>query len=194
MLDLLKIAITGGIASGKSSVCKLFEEQGAFVVSCDAIVHELLSPGTEISEKVSTLLGIQEEVDFRKKIAEQVFKDSRMLVELEKILHPATLYKIKTLFKEALTKENYTYFVVEIPLLFEIRNEDFYDIVITVIADEPLAKERFKKAGFSYEDYERRMKRQMPQEEKAVRSDYVIKNNGSLKDLKKQVNQVLQEL
>lgn len=115
-------------------------------------------------------------------------------MELEKILHPATLNKIKTLFKEALTKEKYTYFVVEIPLLFEIRNEDFYDIIIPVIADDPLAKKRFKEAGFSCEEYERRMKRQMPQEEKAIRSDYVIKNNGSLKDLEKQVNQVLKEL
>lgn len=67
MLNLLKIAITGGIASGKSSLCRLLEEQEAFIVSCDAIVQELLPPGTEISEKVSTLLGIQEGVLVSKK-------------------------------------------------------------------------------------------------------------------------------
>lgn len=193
----MKIAITGGIACGKSSVCQFFKELGAFVVSSDAIVHELLAPGTALCKKVSILLDIQEGREFRKRIAEKVFKDPNLLDQLEKILHPETLKKIEKLYEETSKKEIYSSFVVEMPLLFEIKNEAYYDIIIAVIADEHIAKKRFKEAGFPEDEYERRMKRQVSPAKKAAHSDFVIENNGSLDDLKRKAettNQLLQEL
>lgn len=200
MLNLLKIAITGGIASGKSTVCQFFKELGAFVVNADAIVHELLTPDTDLGKQAIQLLGIQVPFDrglFRKIIAEKVFKDPNRLAKLEKILHPEVLKKIKELYIQAQEKGTYTNFIVEIPLLFEIQNEEFYDLVITVLSREEIARKRFEQSGFEPQEYEQRMKRQMNPSKKALLSDYVIENNGSLEELKNKViliNQTLERV
>lgn len=180
---LLKIAITGGVASGKSSVCQFFKNLKAYVVSADAIVHELLTPNTDLGKQVSQLLGIQIGTEFRKNIAEIVFKDPETLQKLESLLHPVVLKRIEELY-ESISKKDYPLFIVEIPLLFEIKNEEFYDVVITVLAEEEIARKRFGK------DFDARMERQIRPEHKAALSDYVIHNNGSLEDLEKQVIQI----
>lgn len=191
MLNLKKIAITGGLASGKSSVCRCFEDLGAFVVSSDAIVHELLKdPKSALRKQIAHIIGVDAQVDedsFRKAIAEKVFKDERLLASLEKILHPAVLQRIETLYAVISDEKKYAYFVVEVPLLFEIGWEPFYDVVVTVIADEKDAQNRFERAGFSRQDYARRMQRQMDPVIKGKKSDYILQNTGTLEDLKKQV-------
>lgn len=192
MLNLRKIAITGGIASGKSTVCQIFKKLGAYVVSADAIVHELLRPNTDLGKIICQHLGIEcpkSDNEFRKIIAEIVFKDSENLKILETIIHPVVLKEIVKLYNSALGKGGYTNFVVEIPLLFEIQNEQFYDVVITVLADENLAKKRY-----SGSHYDVRMKRQMKPETKAKLSHFVIQNHGSIDDLEKQVIQINQTL
>ncbi len=194
----MKIAITGGIASGKSSVCRFFRELKAFVVSTDEIVHSLLKPNTDLGKDVIHLLNInspEDERSFRKTIAAKVFKDPDLLNRLEQIIHPAVFKKIENLYDEASKKEIYTCFVVEIPLVFEIGKTDFFDTIITVLCSEEAARKRFEESGFAKNEYENRMKRQMAPREKAQQSDYVIYNNGSLEELKKQViliNQTLQ--
>jgi dephospho-CoA kinase len=190
MLKLKRIAITGGIASGKTSVCRVFQELGAFIVNADEIVHELLSPNTNLSQQVINLLGNEILVDgnlSRRVIADKVFKDPEALHALEKMLHPAVLCKIEELYQAACHHGGYTAFVVESPLLFEIGQDKFYDMVIAVLADEAISRERFCKAGFNSEEYGRRMKRQLLPQEKARRAEYVINNNGSLDSLRKQV-------
>lgn len=197
MLNLVKIAVTGGVASGKSTVCRFFKELGSYVIEADAIVHDLLTPGSDLAKKVSRLLKLEMEKDgekFRKAIAEKVFKDPDLLASLQEILHPAVLKKIEELFAEVSKKGIYSQFVVEIPLLFEIRNEEFYDVTIAVLADENNARRRFVESGFSKDEYDRRMQFQMDPKQKAKLADYTILNNGSLEDLKKQVVTINQTL
>ncbi len=190
MLRLKKIAITGGVASGKTSVCHFFQKLGAFTVNADAIVHELLVPDTDLGQQVIRQFGPEVyqngKID-RKVLAEKAFEDPQQLERLEKILHPAVLRKIEELYAAACRSGTYASFVVEIPLLFEIQGEPFYDCTIAVLADEAVARRRFEQAGFKLIDYDRRMKRQLSPDQKAARAHYTIQNNGSLEDLKKQV-------
>lgn len=195
MLKFKKIAITGGVASGKSSVCQFFRELGAYAVSADALAHELLSLETSLGRQVLSHFGpqiLQDGKIDRRILAERVFDSPKELEKLEKLLHPAVLAQIDALYELAKEKGIYTFFVVEIPLLYEIHAEDAYDVTIAVLSDEKLAKERFQKPG----DYEKRMKRQLPVREKAKRADYILHNNGSLDDLRREVetlNSILKE-
>ena len=189
MLKLKKIAITGGVASGKTSVCRFFKELGAFVVNADAIVHELLDPDTDLGQQIIKQFGSEILADgklSRKMIAEKAFKDARQLEQLEKLLHPAVLRKIEELYEQACLSGKYSSFVVEIPLLFEIEGESFYDCIIAVLADEAIARRRFEQEGFTLEEYDRRMRRQLQPQKKAKLAHYQIQNNGTLEDLKKQ--------
>ncbi len=171
---LKKIAVTGGVASGKTTVCHMLEELGATVVYADAIVHELLQPFTEIGKKVSQEFGTTN----RKILSEKVFKDPKALQKLESILHPAVMQRIDEEYKRA----KGTHFVAEIPLLYEIGAQDHYDVVIAVLSDLKVAKKRY-----GSEDYELRMQRQLKPEIKAAKAHFVIHNNSSLEDLRKEV-------
>jgi dephospho-CoA kinase len=197
MLALKKIAITGGIASGKSTVCRLFKELGALVVSSDEVVHELLQTDPHLKQEVLRLFGsevLQEGSLSRKKIAEHVFKDPDLLKALEAMLHPAVLKQIENLYEAARKSGKHRLFVVEVPLLYEIRGESFYDKVVVVVTDEQKASHRFQQAGFQKEEYDRRMKRQLSPQEKTARADYILHNNGSIDDLKRQVTALNQTL
>ena len=189
MLKLKKIAITGGVASGKTSVCRFFQELGACVVNADAIVHELLKPDTDLGQQIIRQFGpeiINHGQISRKIIADQAFKDPKQLQKLEELIHPAVLRKIEELYTAASSKD-FSSFVVEIPLLFEIGAEDFYDVVVAVLTDEAYAKKRFEQAGFQETEYDLRMKRQLEPKEKAAKAHYTIYNNGSIEELRHEV-------
>ncbi len=197
MLRLRKIAITGGVASGKSTVCRIFEDLGAYVVNADTLVHKLLTPSTALGQQVIQILGsdiVRDGKISRRIIAEKVFKDPKQLKELEKLLHPAVLKEIEERFVAISEKGTYTAFVVEIPLLFEIGSESFYDVIVAVLADEAISRNRFEQAGFQKEEYDRRMRRQMNPEQKALKAHYTIVNNGSLDALRKQVISLYQTI
>lgn len=194
MLVLRKIAVTGGLASGKSSVCHLFSQLGALCVSADEIVHNLLSPHTSVGKKVISLFGKDVvnngEID-RKAIAKIVFKDSHSLHSLEQVVHPVVSTEISKKVEQA-EKEGYSLLVVEIPLLFESTSFRTlaFDATIAVVADEETCIKRYQEAGHTAEEYKLRMKNQLSPQEKAKRADYVIYNNGSEADLKAEVIKV----
>lgn len=190
MLTLKKVAITGGLASGKTSACRFFEELGAYVVTADAIVREQLQPNTDLGKQVILQFGPEIIVNgqiSRRMIAEKAFKDPKRLKKLEELIHPVVLRKIEELYVDAKAKGHHSSFVVEVPLLYEIGAETFYDVVITVLADETLAKKRFEAEGFQKTEYDLRMKRQLKPEHKAAKSHYTIYNNGSLEELRSEV-------
>src|ERR1700733_7337913 len=122
MLKLRKIAVTGGLSCGKSSVCRIFKELGATVVSADEIVHQLLSPQVSFGQQVIMLMGpdivVKGQID-RSRIAKKVFNNRTLLNSLEKILHPAVNNEIENLYQTALAKHKDKIFVAEIPLLYE---------------------------------------------------------------------------
>lgn len=193
MLELKKIAITGGLASGKSTVCQFFQELGAYIVSSDAIVHELLEHPKDLGQKILLTLGsdiLQNGKIDRKILADKVFGNRDQLRKLEKILHPAVLQEIEHRYEQVRREKKYTSFVVEMPLLYEIQVEGFYDVVVTVVASDAVAKSRFVAKGHTEQEYEKRMSRQLDPSIKAKKASYTLINNGSLDDLRREVEKI----
>lgn len=190
---LKKIAITGGVAVGKSTACELFKKHGAHLVNSDAIVHRLLESNPNAIEKVRNLLGdgvfTQGKID-RMKVANVVFKDPQKLRDLEKVLHPEVIKEIDGEAKKCQSP----LFVAEVPLLFEAGHEDHFDCIIAIKSTSDEAIARYKKAGHDIEDYDRRMARQIGEEEKSKRADYTIANDGSIKQLEDKVLALMQEI
>jgi len=174
--------VTGGVASGKSTVCHLFEKLGAYVVSADAIVHQLLVPTHSLGKDVIALLGSDIVVDeklSRERISQKVFCAHHLLRELEKRIHPEVQKVIEAEYTTA-SQTNFPLFVAEVPLLYEAGFESFYDVIIVVICDDKKQKERFR---YGEAEYLRRNQRLMSIEEKIKKADLVIENNGSLEAL-----------
>lgn len=187
MLELKKIAVTGGLATGKSTVCKILKDLGAYVVSADEIVHQLLSSGTTISQQIASLLGLTSQELDRKKIAALVFSKPDLLADMEEILHPAVFSEIERQYEKVNKEKKFSLFVAEIPLLYEVGAEDRFDAVVTVVADKEKCKHRYAQMHPSSKDFDQRMKRQLTNEQKAKRAQFVVENNGSLAALNTKV-------
>jgi dephospho-CoA kinase len=190
MLKLKKIAITGGLAAGKTTVCQLFKELGAFVISADEIVHQLLSPSTNVGQRVIWLLGRDildgSKID-RKKVSEKVFPYPDKLRALEQIIHPAVFDEIERKYQQIENEGKHRLFIAEIPLFYESEHEKPFDAVISVISDLALCKERFLQGKHTDLEFNQRMTRQIDQKQKAERAHYVLYNNGTLEELRAQV-------
>lgn len=192
-----KVAVTGSLASGKTTVCRYFEESGAYVVSADEVVHQLLTPYTEIGHYLIEVMGdeiVEGKRLSREVLAKKVFKNPSLLEKIENRIHPEVQKVVESKYLEALTKKS-PLFVVEMPLLFESSQESFYDLIIVVGADRKRRVARFTKSmGYDESEFERREKRQLPFQEKAARADYLIENNGDLETLHEQVATILKEI
>lgn len=188
MLKLRKVAITGGLSCGKSSVCRILKELGAYVVSADKIVHQLLSSDANLGQEIVRLLGpsvlVNQKLD-RSLIASIVFRDLELLKALEALVHPAVYKELNKKYQRQINHSPPpSLFVAEIPLLFESGGQRNYDTTIAVVADLEICCRRFIEAtGLDQKEFEQRMARQLPSSEKARRADYVIMNNGTLSDL-----------
>ncbi len=185
--SIKKIAVTGGIASGKTTVCRLFEELGAYYVSADEIVHQLLVPTTDLGQKVIALLGddiVVGESLSRERIAQKVFDDPQLLRTFEKWIHPEVQRVIDSKYK-TISPQKYPLFVAEVPLLFEAHLEGHYDLVIVVKGEEKVCRERFDQQFKG--EYTRRTQRLMPIEEKIQKAAVVIDNNGTLENLRQNI-------
>lgn len=198
MLTLKRVAITGGIASGKSTVTEEFQKLGAYVVSADQIVHQLLSSNSELIKQVIALLGnevLSEGRLDRKKVAKKVFSNRALLRQLEALIHPLVASEIERRWREVEKSQKYSLFVAEVPLLFEAGQDGWYDVTCAVIANESDCKRRFcQQTGFDEEEYERRASRQLTQDEKAKKAKFVIENIGSLDELKSRSTTLYKQL
>jgi len=178
----LAVAITGGIAAGKTEALAAFARRGAATVSSDEIVHRLLAEDEEVREAIRERWG-DAAVGNRKRIAEIVFKDPAELEWLERLLHPRTR-AVVTAWLEAV---NDPIAVVEVPLLYEGGGEMRFDKVVVITAPPEV---RHTRRG----DLDDRETRLIPDEEKLRRADYAFVNNGTLEDLDAFVGEVVEAL
>lgn len=187
-----KVAVTGGISTGKSSVCHILKELGAYVVSADEIVHRLLVPETELGKKVVALLGqdiVVNKAIKRETIANKVFRNDNLLLALEKLLHPEVQKEIEAEYKRVLSSKH-RLFVAEVPLLFEAHYEGYYDVILLVCCEEALAKKRMNDSR----EYERRSKRFASLKDKMEKSTFIIENNGTFAELKTHLTKIYSHL
>ena len=182
---MLKIGLTGGIGSGKTTVARLFEELGIPVYYADDRAKALQN-SSPLIEEISALFGSEiysNGLLDRKKLAAIVFQNRDLLNQLNALVHPAVARD----FKSWLSAQQAPYIVKEAAIIFEIGSEDTYDHVVLVIADEATRLARvMQRDGANREEVLNRMRNQMDDNEKAERANFVIKNTD-MKSLETQV-------
>jgi len=178
----LAVALTGGIAAGKSEALAAFARHGAATLSADAVVHELLADDDEVREAIRARWG-EAAVGDRGRIGQVVFDDPAELDWLERLLHPRVV-EAQRRWREGVTAP---LAVVEIPLLYETGGETRFDAVVVVTAPAQIREQR--RPGLA-----RRETRLLPEEEKVRRADFSYVNDGSLEDLDRFVASVVERL
>jgi len=186
------VGLTGGMAAGKSEALKALERLGAATLSSDDVVRELLTTGEirdELVERFGDEVAPDGQVD-RGKVASVVFADPEQREWLEGLLWPRVGQRIVE-WRDELEERDPPprAAVVEVPLLFESGMEAAFDKTIAVVADEAVREERAGARG--HEGVASRTARQLPQEEKAQRADFAIRNDGSLDELGEKLSDVL---
>ena len=187
----LKIGLTGGIGSGKSTVSGLFAALGVPVIDADVIARSLLEPGTEATRQVIRVFGNdiavnEQEID-RAKLRERVFEDASARKKLESILHPIVHQKIRQQ-TEAITSP---YCIVVIPLLFEAGHQDLVDRILVVNTSQKKQVERAaSRDRASAQEIEKILHTQIDPEERLARADDVIDNNDGIEQLESRVQEL----
>jgi dephospho-CoA kinase len=196
------VGVTGGIGSGKSTVCSILEALGCELFEADRIAKELQLHDTEIISGIKLLFGKDVYCSDaqggllldRKRIANAVFSDPAMLNKLNRLIHP----KVQEAFRqavEAAVEKGCRVMVKEAAILFESGKDKDLDRIIVVAAGNEVRIRRAVSKGIgSREEVIRRMQAQWPQEKLIERADYVIFNDGSAEELRSQVEQVYRSI
>jgi dephospho-CoA kinase len=185
------IGLTGGIGAGKSEALRALERLGAATLSTDAVTHELLA-SEEVRDLLVDQLGSEVapggRID-RGAVASSVFGDDEKRKWLESIIWPRVGERVAQ-FRES--TDDRPAAVVEVPLLFESGMEAVFDKTIAVVADEDVRAERAAARG--HQLVEARAARQLTQDEKAQKADFVVRNDGTLDELEIKLSEVLAKL
>jgi dephospho-CoA kinase len=174
---MLKIGLTGGIGSGKTTVAQIFEVLGIPVYYADQAAKDLMNTSPKLRQEITDLLGAAAYKDGfldRAYVAGLVFKDPEKLSRLNKIVHPATIQDAN----EWMKRQKTPYAIKEAALIFEGGLEQYFDFIIGVTAPESLRVERtITRDNLSSEEVLQRMRQQMDDREKMSRCDFVVTND-----------------
>jgi len=185
------IAITGGIGTGKSTVAKMFAELGAKIIDADRIARRVMAPGSRVRSRIKKKFGTTD----RKRLSEIVFSDKKALKALCAITHPAIIAEIKNEARKIRYRDKKAIIALDAPLLFEAKQGHLADKTIVVVAKrENQIKRAVKNLKISRQEAQRRIRSQMPLAKKKKLADFVIDNNGSLREAKRQVKKIWMEV
>lgn len=200
---MITIGITGGIASGKSSIVDYLEKKNYPIFDSDACVHKILEEDMDIINQVNSAFD-NKIVDTkkgklsvnRKKLGKIVFDDKEKLKRLEDIIHPAVkieIQKFKKEFESDIYEDNQPIFL-DVPLLFETGFDEECDITINISLPQQIQKQRFIERGGKEENFYKIIENQMDNEERDTRADYVIDNSKELDYTYSQLDEILEKI
>ena len=193
---MIVLGLTGSIGMGKSTVAKMFAEEGAPAFDSDASVHQLYAKGgaavTAVAAEFPT--AIRDGAVDRALLSPLVLDNPAALKRLEQIVHPF-VRQAQVDFAEAARAAGAEVVVFDIPLLLEGKNADLFDMIVVVSAPAEVQRARvLARPGMTEEKFQQILARQMPDAEKCARADFVIDTSGSLDDTRAQVRAVLDAL
>ena len=192
---MLKVAITGNIASGKSLVEEFLEEKSYKVLDSDTVAHGLLNNENVKKQIISVFMDydiFENDEISRFKLGQIVFAKDDLRKKLESILHPLVKEEIKRFFRSC---ESEKIAFVSVPLLFEAKLEILFDKIILIYTDDKIRLERLiKRNNLSTQNAENRLKSQLCQDDKVSLADYVIYNNKTPNILYENIEKILEIL
>ena len=179
---ILKVGLTGGIASGKSTIVRMLAGLGCITVDADAIVARLYRPGEAGYEAIVRTYGKEVllpdgEID-RKKLADIAFSKPEEAQRLNALIHPIVIAEQARLFREAEERGEDAIYIVEATLLLESGGRQRFDRIVVVDVDPEVQIARAIGRGMTADEAKRRIAHQMPREERLRHADYVIDNSG----------------
>ncbi|MBU4484249.1 dephospho-CoA kinase [bacterium] len=192
------IGLTGGIASGKTTVANVFKQRGFPVINADIVAHEALEIDSPTYSKIIEIFGnkiLDKDKSINRDVLSRfVFSDESKRKTLENIVHPFVKAHIENEIQYFISKGEAT-IILDIPLLYECGWETEMDKVVVVwCSQEDQIKRAQKKWNFSREDILARINSQLPLYDKKTRADFVIDNVGDLNDLENQANAIIDKL
>jgi len=195
---MLKIAITGGVGTGKSTVARMFAELGAEVLDADQIAREAVAVGAPAWAELRRLYGpeyFHENGELnRSKLAQLVFADPEARRRLDGLIHPLVAQKLQARYAD-LERRGVELVIVEVPLLFETGVEAAFDRVIVVAAPEALQIRRLRgRDRRGKDEIQGILKAQWPLADKVARADYVVDNRGRRRSTARQVKNIWADL
>ena len=188
---MLKVGLTGGLASGKSFVGRGLAGLGCFLIQADELGHQVIEPGGEAYDAVLALFGTAD----RKSLATLVFANPELLAKLNALVHPPVKARERALAAEFAREHPDGIAVTEAAILVETGSFKDYDrLIVAVCRPEQQIERSMERDGLSREEVLHRLSRQMPLEEKVKYADFIIDTSGSKENTLQQVRTVYQSL
>ena len=186
------VGVTGSLASGKTNAVRIFKKLGAKVFDADASARKVTRKGSAIFKAIVRIFGKSYlkkngELD-RKKLALHVFGHPRDLKKLNVLVHPEVIFDCLSYSKKWRDKKGV--FVLDVPLLFESKMEKIADVTVVISVKETVILKRAAKRGYSKELTKKILASQWPLKKKEKLADFVIDNNGTVRQLEKRVKRV----
>ena len=191
---MIKVALTGGIGSGKSAAGDFFEDLGAVVVDADQLSRDVIERGTDGFDELVATFGdeiLTNGILDRSKLGQIVFADPAARKTLESIIHPRVAEAFDEIIEDS---PEDAVIIYQIPILVETKGQDRFDYVITVEATLENRISRLKNRGLKSYEIEARMKAQATDEQRAEIADLIFKNDGDLDSLLRQVENVYEDV
>ena len=196
---MLKVGLTGGIGSGKSELSRFFEKWGAYIFDADKEAKIIIDTKETVQKEIiaefdTNILNAENKID-RKKLARIAFQDEGHQLRLNSIMHPYVFQEIDKQFDNVSSANKHKIFVVDAALIYESGADTHMDFVIVITSLLRFRAERAMGRGnMTREDFMKRVDLQWTDEDKAHMADYIISNNNSLEDLKKDARKIFDKL